>query len=575
MDEELQRAAHPIKTNQDLWEFEVKSHDLFWPRYIKTAQIRGQTRFLGSEYDSLGAVDTSDPAVSKRQVLVCHDMMGNYREDRKYGTSTKWDDYRFYHWSGVNYFCYFSHFYVTIPPATWINAAHQHGVSVLGTFLTENRDGAKRLREVLEDSETVDKTVDSLVKMCEHFCFEGYLINIECPVEPEKVQTLLYFVRSLTEKIHRNIHKGVVFWYDATDENGKLDWKNELNEHNRCFFNSCDGILINYNWRDEHLENTKNQCNDNPVKVFMGLDVFGRGQLGEMKTAETMSRVVPYNYSVNIFAPGWTYESNGSEFNIDLNAKQGSDKLNYLFMKRNDKFWSLLWEHMPTIAYKKLPFYTDFCVGSGKFSFFMTIKDDRKFFDLSKQSLQPSVPLYGRARYHFEDAVDGGSCLQILQSRKGFRLFATEFQVEKTLVLGFASKGKTAPPQLDCLLEIEGIDSTGICEIVCGNYPAYKAKKGVIFMPRIRSNNTYKITKFLNELDQSVQLPYTLLNGWIVQYFIVSFDQPVMVRDIGIFWRADEEEMYNDNYLGAIYFHAGHLPVEGIDEIHIQDYLVN
>lgn len=60
-----------------------------------------------------------------------------------------------------------------------------------GTFLTENRDGAKRLREVLEDSETVDKTVDSLVKMCEHFCFEGYLINIECPVEPEKVQTLL------------------------------------------------------------------------------------------------------------------------------------------------------------------------------------------------------------------------------------------------------------------------------------------------------------------------------------------------------------------------------------------------
>lgn len=78
----VQRAAHPIKTNQDLWEFEVKSHDLFWPRYIKTVQIRGQTKFLGSEYDSLGAVDTSDPAVPKRQVLVCHDMMGNYREDR-------------------------------------------------------------------------------------------------------------------------------------------------------------------------------------------------------------------------------------------------------------------------------------------------------------------------------------------------------------------------------------------------------------------------------------------------------------------------------------------------------------
>lgn len=45
------------------------------------------------------------------------------------------DAYRFYSWSGVNAFTYFSHSLVTIPPPGWIHAAHLHGVKVLGKFL--------------------------------------------------------------------------------------------------------------------------------------------------------------------------------------------------------------------------------------------------------------------------------------------------------------------------------------------------------------------------------------------------------------------------------------------------------
>lgn len=40
--------------------------------------------------------------------------------------------YAFYHWQYIDIFNYFTHNMVTIPPAVWTNAAHRHGVLVLG-----------------------------------------------------------------------------------------------------------------------------------------------------------------------------------------------------------------------------------------------------------------------------------------------------------------------------------------------------------------------------------------------------------------------------------------------------------
>jgi len=48
--------------------------------------------------------------------------------------STKHDEYRFFHWAGIDTFIYFSHQLVTIPPPVWINSAHLHGTKVLGMF---------------------------------------------------------------------------------------------------------------------------------------------------------------------------------------------------------------------------------------------------------------------------------------------------------------------------------------------------------------------------------------------------------------------------------------------------------
>ena len=61
--------------------------------------------------------------------------------------------YVFYHWQYIDIFNYFSHNMVTIPPAVWTNAAHRHGVLVLGetltqTLVTDDALGVRQLRRV-------------------------------------------------------------------------------------------------------------------------------------------------------------------------------------------------------------------------------------------------------------------------------------------------------------------------------------------------------------------------------------------------------------------------------------------
>ena len=57
------------------------------------------------------------------QTLVCHDMMGGYREDRFIHGCEGDTGYHFRHWANIDYFVYFSHHFVTLPPVGWIAAA--------------------------------------------------------------------------------------------------------------------------------------------------------------------------------------------------------------------------------------------------------------------------------------------------------------------------------------------------------------------------------------------------------------------------------------------------------------------
>ncbi|KAK3091343.1 hypothetical protein FSP39_019132 [Pinctada imbricata] len=225
--------------------------------------------------------------------------------------------YRFYHWQYIDMFIYFSHHFVTIPPSTWTNAAHRNGVQMLGTVITEWQEGLQRCKTFLESESAYKAVGDKLVSIATYYKFDGWLINIENPIQGEKLGNLHGFVKYLAEQMHDQLPGSTVLWYDSVIRTGELKWQDALNEKNKMFFDVCDGIFLNYNWNDEKLFNSLSMAKgvDRSIDVFVGIDVFGRGCLGGggFNTIEALQAIRRFNMSAAIFAQGWVYENQGRE----------------------------------------------------------------------------------------------------------------------------------------------------------------------------------------------------------------------------------------------------------------------
>lgn len=53
----------------------------------------------------------------------------------------------------------------------------------LGTFITEFDKGKEICRQLLSSDHVVDQVVDALVLLMRWYSFDGYLLNIENPIE--------------------------------------------------------------------------------------------------------------------------------------------------------------------------------------------------------------------------------------------------------------------------------------------------------------------------------------------------------------------------------------------------------
>ena len=74
--------------------------------------------------------------------------------------------------------------------------------------------------------------------------FDGWLLNIENPIEKDHIGNLLYLAQKLTQSMHEAVPNSEVIWYDSVTINGELKWQNQLNEV---------GSSINYTYRNQKL----------------------------------------------------------------------------------------------------------------------------------------------------------------------------------------------------------------------------------------------------------------------------------------------------------------------------------
>lgn len=365
------------------------------------------------------------------KTLVCHDMKGGYLADRWVNGTDNPEEYKFLLWSCIDTFVYFSHKLVTVPPLCWINAGHTHGVKVLGTIITEGKEGWKMWDNLGTDKTKYKDLAIRLAEICDHYGFDGYLINIENPMNAPVLESFMYFLKLLIKCLKNISPDKTVIWYDAITLLGELKWQNKLCTLNKIFFDMCDGIFLNYGWSEESLIETVRLCANRKADVYVGVDVFGRGVFGGggFTTCQAMEVIRRHGLSAAIFAPGWVYEKCEPDETAD---------------RRDFMFWELLMEYMYCYGPAKLPFKTSFCRGFGikKYKEGMVIMD-HPWFNLAEMNHLPAlmsgihqVEESSCFMYYQNDAYDGGGCLLVKPQERATigkhsdRLFLCDFFVK-------------------------------------------------------------------------------------------------------------------------------------------------
>uniref|UniRef100_A0A914VZH8 Mannosyl-glycoprotein endo-beta-N-acetylglucosaminidase n=1 Tax=Plectus sambesii TaxID=2011161 RepID=A0A914VZH8_9BILA len=355
------------------------------------------------------------------QTLVCHDMKGGYlQHDRFVDGCAVEEATPFYvaHWWYMDVFVYFSHHLVTLPPVGWINAAHQHGVLVLGTFITEWEAGAKICSEILSDPEKTRACISQLTLIAKVHNFDGWLINIENVIEYDHLTALQGFLSELTKSMRSALgERSRVVWYDSViATSGRLKWQDELNALNRPWFDCCDAIFLNYTWTEASLRQTAAEAADRKGSVFVGVDCFGRGTFGDggWNCCEAFGVCRKLDLSVALFAPGWVCETLPT---------------NELLSDNIQRFWAKLCPFVECRPLTVMPFSTNFSIG-----FTAEAECGSLRFNLSDQQIQPHSLSGEESRIALRFAADGSSAgVRISSGGKPVRIFRTSIEVDKDI----------------------------------------------------------------------------------------------------------------------------------------------
>ncbi|XP_045345712.1 cytosolic endo-beta-N-acetylglucosaminidase isoform X5 [Leopardus geoffroyi] len=463
-------------------------------------------------------------------------MMGGYLDDKFIQGSAAQNPYCFYHWQCIDIFVYFSHHLVTIPPVGWTNAAHRHGVCVLGTFIAEWKEGGRLCEAFLAgDERSYQAVADQLVLIAQFFRFDGWLINIESSLSLAAVGNVPPFLRYLSTQLCRQVPGGLVLWYDSVVSSGQVKWQNELNEQNRIFFDSCHGFFTNYNWREEHLDRMVAQAGERRADVYVGVDVFARGNVvgGQFDTHKSLELIRKHGFSAALFAPGWVYEC--------LEKRD--------FFQNQDKFWGLLGRYLPPHSICSLPFVTSFCLGMGTRRVCYGQEEAvGPWYHPSAQEIQPLFAEHrpegdgqGWVKTHccLADAWNGGSSLLIRGvippevGHVAVRLFSLHVPVPPKIFLSMVYKLE-GPSDVGVALELTTGDA-GSCHV--GGISTLSAEASSRHSPRPLRVPPTKLARWVGHCGQQlsggwVQRCYEVnLRGCVLQDLWVSFSRPPGSRE--------------------------------------------
>lgn len=164
--------------------------------------------------DNRGTIN--DNSCYRPNLLVCHDMKGNYLNDKWLNGSFYENAFQVLHWKYVDIFCYFSHKFITIPPANYVNMILENKsmkhVRLIGTVITEWEEGRSICEYIFDSHTQAVRFAKFLVETAKCNHLDGWLINIENTIDSKNVPHVVCFLRTLKIGMVNLKRDSVVLW---------------------------------------------------------------------------------------------------------------------------------------------------------------------------------------------------------------------------------------------------------------------------------------------------------------------------------------------------------------------------
>ena len=201
---------------------------------------------------------------------------------------------------------------ILAPNAPIVDAAHRHGVPVLGNiFLPPVAYGGQLqwTRDLVQkDSAGHYPLAAQLVAVAAAYGFDGWFVNAETSGGNTALGTdILGFLRELKTLAAAAGQR--VTWYDAMTVNGTVSWQGALNSQNQAFFQAADDMFVDFRWTASALASSgqkADQLGRSRYELMAAVDVEANGWNSSVNWDAVVPTGKAHVVSLGFYRPEWT-----------------------------------------------------------------------------------------------------------------------------------------------------------------------------------------------------------------------------------------------------------------------------
>ncbi|MER6684430.1 endo-beta-N-acetylglucosaminidase [Streptomyces olivaceoviridis] len=224
---------------------------------------------------------------------------------------------------------------ILAPNAPIVDAAHRHGVPVLGNvFLPPVAYGGQLqwTRDLVQKDATGHYPLAAqLVAVAAAYGFDGWFVNAETSGGNTALGTaMLGFLKELKSLAAARGQR--VTWYDAMTVNGTVSWQGALNSQNQAFFQSADDMFVDFRWSAATLAASGTQADRlgrSRYELWAGVDVESNGSGTSVNWDAIVPTGKPHVTSIGLYRPEWTRN------HLPADQRAPED-----FHAADDRFWT-------------------------------------------------------------------------------------------------------------------------------------------------------------------------------------------------------------------------------------------